>query len=347
MARNDNELAVSADELSQAGAAMLGRDAVETALTAESEAPSELDETIEVDNPFWDQGDAAQRSKDETPKSETKTDAPKRDGAETITYKANGKEVKISVAEAAKKLALVDGAQKAFSEKAKLQEKLQKVESDTAELAKYKETWERLEGLKGDKKRLYEVITGERFDDMLTREREKQDLYAKASPEARAAMDAEERIRALEASAARDREDRDSKLKQAEEREYNAESKYMQTQLEREFFKYQFPEDNPNVSNQLKRMLWRSSVADIKELSKGSAVTPEIVAKAFRDNAKALQSFYRKEVDKGVSATLDKKKKDAEEKAQIASTRNYEQPAPAELAKKNPMDLFNMIRNRK
>lgn len=342
MATNDNELAVSPAELASAGAAMTQEDAAIDALTEGESVPDALAETVEVESDFWGEGDVAPTDKGDTkaPAADAKdTAAP--DSGQTIKYRANGKDVTISHEEAAKRLALVDGAKKAYDKAANLQRRLDEADKARAEDAKYRETWEKLERIGKDPKRLYETITGERFDDMLARELQKRDLYQNASEEERRVMDSEERIKALEAQSAADRAERDRRVKEAEEREFAADTRYTQTQLEREFFKYTFPEDKPNVANQLKRMLWRSTVADLKDYNKqGHEVTPDLIKKAFRDNAVALQSFYKSEVDKGVKQVTDKKKADASEKAQLASTRNYSNTNIKELASKDPMALF-------
>lgn len=343
MAKQDNELAVSAEELASAGAAMVQDDAaVESLLEGGESTPGALDETIEVESTFWEEANAAPvgDEKDKAPAAKVEdTDAP--DDSQTITYRANGKDVKISREEAAKKLALVDGAKRAFDKQASLQKQLDAVKKEQDELVKYRETWEKLERIGKDHKRLYETLTGERFDDMLSREMQRKSAYQNASEDERRAMDSEERLRTLESQAQQDRSERDKRVKDAEEREFKAETKYMQTQLEREFFKYQFPDDKPNVSNQLKRMLWRSTVADLKDYDKqGHDVTPDLIKRAFRDNATALQSFYKTEVDKGVKQVTEQKKKDATEKAQLASTRNYSNTNVRDLAGKDPMSLF-------
>lgn len=337
-----NELAVSAEEIAAAGAAMVQEDAAVDAVTSDESVP-ELESTIDVESPFWGEGDdvAPAEPGKKTPAAAAELDTPEGDGTQTITYKANGKDVTISRDEAAKKLALVDGAKRAFDQKASLQNKIDGYEKERPELIKFKETWEKLERIGKDHKRLYETLTGERFDDMLGREINKRQAYQNASEEERRALDSEERIRALEAERHNDRAELDRKVKEAETREFQADTRYMQGQLEREFFRYQFPEDKPQVANQLKRMLWRSTIADLKDYDRdGHEVTADLIKRAFKDNASALQSFYKTEVDKGVKKVVDQKKKDAEEKAQLASTRNYDNPKIKDLAAKDPLSLF-------
>lgn len=348
-----NELEVTADDM-KAAAVEVVEDAAADSVIESSETGSPLEATIrdeDIPQPFWENGevdDVAQPEAKEKTGAQAKDDVSKNDGSRTISYKANGKEVKISEAEAAKKLALVDGARKAFSEKNRLEKKSQEQATEIQKLAEYKDTWQKLEALKDDPRRLYEVISGESYDTFRKREAERWAAYQEASPEQQRAMDAEERMKSLENQIRRDREASEARLKEAETKEFATEQKHLNSKLEREFFKYQFPEDNAQQSNRLKQMLWVGTLADIKKLHKaGYEVSDALIARTFKENASALQAFYKKSVDKGVAEVTAKKKQEATEKAQLASTRNYADAPSAELTKLDPLTLFNRMKRGK
>jgi hypothetical protein len=361
MANMDNELGVSMEEMANAAptAEVIKQDNIAETLT-QSEPTPELEETIEVeDSSFWNEGADQEQRLDSEPQDidgeEVSSDSDIPLNSEgIISYKANGKEVSVDIsteegrADLAKKLALLDGARKAFSDKNKLRQQVKALEERANQGNQYKESWDKLEALKDNPERLYEVITGQSFSDMMAKEYEKRSIYNNATEEERKIMDYEDRIRRMELQSEREQKRREDEIAKAEERNYTASKKETQTKLEREFFKYEFDNDSPATANKLKKILWRSALGDLQDYQReGYKMSDKLIQKAFNDNAKALQSFYGKEVAKGVKKVTEKKKADAKEKAQAASTRNYKKPDFGDLASKDPLSIFNAFRKNK
>ena len=334
--------------------------AVESAV--EADATSDLDSNVEVpENDFWGDGEDFGDSDSEASDSDADADGdtvPQRDGVGIITYKANGKDVQLNLKqvlkdpgaqqELAKQLALVDGARKAFSDKNKLRQKLKEVESSTGELSKYKESWDKLEAIKDNPAELYRVLTGEDFNQMIEREAEKRAIYSNASDEDRKIMDYEERIRRMEMAQEREGKKRQQELEKIEQQKYEAEKQSLHNGMQKEFFKYEFDEgSNPAAANKLRKMLWRNSVADIQDyIKQGYKYSDRMVTKAFKDNASALQSFYKTSINKSNKENAEVSKANAQTKAASAATKNYQQPVKGmdELVTKDPLSIFQAFR---
>lgn len=327
-----------------------------------AESAGGLESTIDpVNNDFWDDGDEevseAASAGEREDLDVVEEGASARDGGKTITYKANGKEVSLNISDLqndpaarealAKQLALVDGARKAFSDKNKLRQQMKKQAADTAQLREYKESWDKLETLKDDPDQLYRVLTGRSLDDMINHEIERRIAYQNASDEDRKIMEYEERFRKMEERSRREEMIRQQQIEEAKAEKYEAQKRATQNDLEREFFKYEFNEEDPVTANRLKKMLWRSALGDIQDYRKqGYKMSQKMVAKAFRDNAKALQSFYSKSVDEGVKSVVSSKKAGAQEKAEKAATKNYSSSNTDfdQLAGKDPLSIFQAFR---
>ena len=333
---------------------------VEQALDTEGPSP-DLESTIDVGSDFWDEGADTDDARDvgaekEDLDSADDEDVPLPDGEGIIKYKANGKDQTLNLnkvmtdAEAqsdlAKKLALVDGARKAFSDKNKYRTELKKIKAETQDMSKYKDSWEKLESIKDDHAEVYRVITGESWDDMIAREIEKRSIYENATDEDRQIMDYEERIRRMELKQQRETEQREKELRKAEELKYDADKTQLQTNLEKEFGQYEFSEDNPVEANRLRKMLWRSALGDIQEWrGQGYKLNDKMIRKAFRDNASALQSFYKTSVNKGTKEAVETQKAYASEKAAEAATKNYKTNSKLdELVGKDPLAIFSAFR---
>ena len=354
-----DELSVDLEAAAAEASSALSADtAIEEAVTPSAEA-SPLDSDIDLpDNgEFWNDGEGLDVDDNDLSASDADSsvegdDVPQGEGI--ISYKANGKEVKLNlnnpsdVEKLTKDLALVDGARKAFSDKNKLRQKLKQMEADSGDLGKYKESWDKLESIKDDPAELYRVLTGEDFNEMITREAEKRSIYANASEEDRKIMDYEERIRRMEMAQERDARRREQDLEKAEQTKYEAEKTTFDNQLQKEFFKYEFDEQvSPAAANKLKKMLWRNSVADIQDYIKdGYKFSDRMVSKAFKDNASALQAFYKTSVKQTAKAETAEAKSSASQKAAATATKNYKQPLKGaeDLIDKDPLSIFQAFR---
>lgn len=352
-----DELSVSMADMAAAAKSVAQDAAAEQAITSAELAP-ELEATIDVpDSNFWDSEDsqalsdmnsdiANQGSDFDEQVSEVPSDR-------IFKYKSNGEEVEVDLsseearAELAKKLAAADGVKKAFSDKNKLQQQLKALKQQAEESNKYKESWDKLEALKDNPERLYEIITGQSFDSMMQNQLERRAIYQNASEEERKIMDYEDRIRKMEIQNERASRQREKEMAEAQNKHREATKKETQTKLEREFFKYEFGDSDPASANKLRKILWRSALGDLQDYQKeGYKLSDKLVQKAFSDNAKALQSFYGKEVAKGVKQATDKMTADATEKAQIASTRNYTNHNLDSLSGKDPMSIFRAFQRK-
>lgn len=175
---------------------------------------------------------------------------------------------------------------------------------------------------------------------------ERKKLYEEATPEERQLLESEARIRNQERENKRAREEIERKAKEVEEREFFTEQKQLQTALEREFFKHKVIDSaDPQVANRLKKMLWRQSIADLKDISnRGVKIGPKAIARVFEDNAKALTGFKSETLNRELKSIVDKKKEAATQKAQLASSANYSSSIDPELLKLDPASLFQRWR---
>lgn len=353
-----DELSVDLEAATAEAMKSLSTDREIEAAIAPSDSSPELEETIDTENgQFWGEDDELDFGSSKSKASKTEAsdeDADVPHGNEIISYKANGKEVKLNLNDPndreklTKDLALVDGARKAFSDKNQLRQRLKKIEESQNELVKYKESWDKLEAIKEDPAELYRVLTGEDFNTMIEREAEKRSIYSNASEEDRKIMDYEDRIRRMELAQEREAAKRAKELEQIESRKYEAEKSELHNQMQQEFFKYEFPEDlSPVAANRLRKMLWRNSVADVQEyIKQGYKFSDRMVAKAFKDNASAVQAFYKNVTTKETKAGTEARKSEASEKAAAAATKNYKQnPKDVdELVSKDPLSIFQAFR---
>ncbi len=325
----EDELGISPEKIQE-----LSGSVVEEADTEDSGDIS-LEADIELpENPFWgeegsDQEDAeAPDSDDSEPDAES--DVSEDGHSQTIKYKANGEDVELTLEEAQKRLAMTDPkvVRKAFTDRTKLRKENEKLASENKELAEYRETWNKLEAVKDDEQKLYEMITGKSFEDFERNAAERKQLFEEASPEEQRAMRAEDRLRQLENKSVAEQKGRDKERTDADKKLFQAEKVQLQGQLEREYHKHAtFDEKNPQVANRLKKMLWRNAVADLKDYHESyGKLTSKMVKKAFSDNSAALAAFRGNAEAATVTETATQKKAAAKTKAEEASTRNYSSP---------------------
>jgi hypothetical protein len=356
-----NELEVTSADL-EAAAAEINSEAAEDAVIEQAAQIEEaLDDNIEVpESDFWDETPAGEMTTESTDAvgDESTSDAnaeltpePTDTPDGEFTYKANGKEHTITLEEAKKRIALADGARQKISEAAKTKRALAKVKGELKESKKYQENWEQLEELKGDRKKLLEVITGESYDDIIKEEVERARTYEDASTEERQLLDYETRMRVLEQDNERTRRGVEKDKKTAEDKLYNANLKEMRTKLHTELstqFRASVPTDNPQVSNKLFKLAMQGAVNDLKQYHKDGidAQHPKTIRKAVKDQIATLEYYFKDEVKRSVTKATDSKKKAAKEKAQLASTRSYSKPVTVEDTKLNPLDFFHANKRR-
>jgi hypothetical protein len=350
-----DELSVSPAELQNLGQQAAQESAEVEAIVEDSEDAGNLDSDIEVESGFWeDEESETEESPIEDTSEEADEEKPKAGQPKVVTYKANGQEVSITldeagIAELQKKLPLVDGARKAFSDKARIEKELKTQADRVKELEEYKNGWDKLEAVRNDRKKLWKLITGEDYDTALNREIERRSTYENATEAERRLMDIEAEREAEKAELQRLKSERESQTKTAEEKLYEAEKTDFKTKLESEFSKYSAPvEGDPAVANRIKKMLWTSAVADLKAYNKKyGKVTQRMIEKAFGDNAAALQAAYNTTVEKRVQEASGKRQVEAKSKAQEAATKNYATKVEDSWKKLDPMSLFRKMKSSK
>jgi hypothetical protein len=322
-------------------------------LDSSADVSSTAEPSIDLpESSFWDEeaNEKASSNSDETSDADKPTSNPSTAG--TIKYKANGKEVEISLDEAKKQLSLVAGARRAFTEKQKIQKQYEALQQEHQQLLKIKEAWDKLEDLKHDPERLAEVIFDKPYADIEKEIYERRRLYEEASPEERQLLEYEARMRNLERDMERRNREAERKRQEAEAREYSANLTKLEAEMQRAFFKHKVVDtQDPNVANKLRKMLWRQSVADLKEYAKrlpeGKLPGPKLIAKVFDDNARAIAGFKSEIVNKELKQAVEQKKQAATQKAQLSSTANYSNSIDPNLLKLDPLTLFNKLRGRK
>lgn len=272
-----------------------------------------------------------------------------------LTYKANGKEHTLDlskpevVAEVQRKLAMADGMKKAFAEQAKVKQQMAEMQAQLAEAREFKESWDKLEQLRYDKSKLIEVLTGQKYDDLIQEEVAKHNIKTMGTDEERQLLTQQERIKALEErlkfgeeKTAKEIANAEKQKAAAEKAQEAAQQEQLKTSIDREFFK----NVDDSMADDVKELVYQKSILDLKKLHKTyGKVTNKMVEKTFAENSKRLKSFQQEAVDTQVSKALDSKKQTATAAAQAASTKNYQGDADlAKLASLNPTDLFRAFR---
>ena len=342
-----DELSVSPEQF-QALGQEASQESTEVDADLSEDMSSELDSDIEVESDFWgDESEDSEGTQVEDSESEVEEGESDNGQFQTITYKANGKDVSIKLDAAGieqlkKQLPLVDGARKAFSDKARIEQQFKQEQEARKELEPYKAGWDKLEAMKSDPRKLLALITGEDYDAFIEAEIAKRERYAGASEHERRIMDKEAEFERRDREYKAKEKAEADKAERVKEQTYELDKKDLSSRLEREHAKYDAPvTDDPVVANKIKKMLWTSAVADLKLYhQKYKTITPRMIEKAFGDNAAALQAAYNTTVDKRVQEASDKRKVEAKSKAQVAATRNYAPKTDKALEKLNPMDLF-------
>lgn len=340
---SQNELAVSPEEMAAAASAMVSEDAAIETVVNNEPAP-ELQETVEVEDPagFWDNDDLVATEAAGTDEQSAASEVSQDSASGTITFKAHGKDVTLTVDEAKKRLSLSEGGRQAFSDLDKTKKQAKALETEVEGLKPYKQSWERLESIKHDKAKVYQVITGESFDDFVNAEIARRETYAAASPEQREALDLRAEIERDRADRAHERKLREKEDTDRDQRDFNSEKRELSMKMEREFAKYLPKSGDPQVDARMRKMLWRNAAAELKEYhTQGIEISEKAISRAFKDTAGALNLHQEQAVAAKVKEVTASKKQAAKEKAQIASTRNYSDgKISKDLVKKNPLDVF-------
>lgn len=268
---------------------------------------------------------------------------------QTIKFKANGEDKEISLEEAQKKLSLAEGARQALQDRAKLRKELDTLKKQSQELAKYKETWDKLESVKHDRRQLVELITGESYDDFLKDETQRREIHQYGTPEQKQLLEYADRVQKLERERQLEISRNEAKLKQAEQAQWEAEQQRVQNAMNAEFSKHELPDDiDSSAKARLRDMLWNQSKLDvIKYYQQYGKVTQKMVEKAFADNAAVILRSNAKLAEKQVSEAKAAQKSEAKEKAKLAAVSPAEPQDWDSLSKLSPDRLFDYFKTKK
>lgn len=276
----------------------------------------------------------------------SKQDIPADKPSQTIKFKANGKDMELSVEEAQRRLSLAEGARQALQDRAKLRKENETIRKQAEELTKYKETWDKLESVKHDRRQLLELITGESYDDLIAQEAEKREIHLYGTDEQKQLLEYSEKVQRLEREKELENGRREKAAQQVDKANYDAEQTRLKTAMEKEFGKYKLPEGlDPTAQTKLSKMLWKQSVDDLKSYhSQYGKITGKMVEKAFQDNANILLNSHKEQVDKKVAEIRQTEKSTAKEQAQLASLKNSDDQGLSQLSRLNPNQLFDLFR---
>jgi hypothetical protein len=352
MGKGVDELTYQADDVAAEAAnfaSSLDMSAEAELATAEEDGmptASQVDSDLEIESDWFD----SEPKGESTPiSSEADTPDTSDEPSQTIKFKANGEDIELSVEEAQKRLSMAEGARQALQDRSKLRKEAKAKDQEIEALRQYKDTWEKLEAIKHDRQKLLETITGESYDDFLSQEAERREIYQNGTDEQRRLLEQADKIEKLERAQAADSQRREADLNKAETAKFDAEKQRVQNSMEREYYKHKLPEGvEGSAQNKLKNMLWKQSADDLKQYyQKYGKITNKMVEKSFKDNANVLFNSHKQAVAKGVSEVRETKKQAAKEKAQIASVKNSDQGIAPDVLKMNPNQLFDLFRKGK
>lgn len=275
-----------------------------------------------------------------------------------LKYKGAGEELELDLssdegrAQAIEALEKYQGMQKAFAEKAELERQLKSLEANSGDLGKYKESWDKLEDMKHDRRALLEFLTDENYDDFIAKEIARKNAYDLGTEDEKRVMDYEDRIRKIEIESQREKSANERRVREAQQAEERAEEIRITTSMTNEFTKYAeaITHESPEFVNEMKKAMWQKSAGDLKGYAqKYGKITNKMVQKVFADNSKLFGGGVKKQIEKGVEKAIEDKKQKAVEHAQVASTKNYgSNIVDKDLASMSPDKLFKFFqKNRK
>ena len=309
------------------------------------------------DTDFWGDPVESETTDEASDELAADTDVPPAEAAPAddtgiIAYKANGKDISLDLSNPehldyiAKLLPLAEGARKTFSDKNKLRQEVKSLRDAAANDGGYKSAWDKLEAIKHDHSQVYEAITGQSFDEMIQRKIDERMVYDQASDGDKQSMDSARENLKLEDRIKRMEEARDKQVEEARSLNYEANKQSMSNQLKSEYAKYEFNSGNAATDNKLRQMLWTAALGDVAQYKKdGYKMNEKVYAKAFRDNANALQHNKKIATAKSDAATRAATKATAKEAVAAAATKNYSGDQLNEkLVSMNPNQLFEWFR---
>lgn len=352
-----NEAAAAAANAAKQAFASEGTDITPETVAPESTqptlSPEELSAATEPTaenlpgSDFWDEDKTATRqpSPEAPPSAAPEVESAKEQAAEAaLKYRANGVDREVSLEEARKILASYDGNQKGYKLASQTQRQVKQLQKQIKDFSAVQDRLSKIESLKGDPAALIEAVTGESMSAIVAREVEKAQQYQLASPEDRAKMDFLDKQTELEARVARQEE----QLRQREEALQNqaneGRKEALNEKLKSAMSEYYSPNADPVVDNDLREMVWRTSVAKVKGYhAEGYPVTDKLINAVFKKVSRSLGTHRNSNISQEVAKASAAKTAQATEKAQVASQQNYSPSKLPSTKGMNPLELFESL----
>lgn len=149
----------------------------------------------------------------------------------------------------------------------------------------------------------------------------RQEFLRTASPEQKAAFEAQEAARAHQKELEKIRKENEDFRTQMQQQRDETEMRQLESQIHPTFNKYRFTGKLGDADREhvLDEMLWNTALRRLEPYEeKGLEITPELIESEFRKVASAVRSTVSKTADKVASRVVEKKKQTATEHAQAA-----------------------------
>ena len=297
--------------------------------------PDATDTDADVPETWMD----SEEGDEEVPGAEGDSMAQSKTAPRVKTYKANGQDVEVDLADQERVDQLITlglGARPVFSERDKLRKQVGVKDKELAELRPMKDLWNKLEAAKGNHDELYQHIFGKSFKEVIDAEIERRRVYESASPEERKLLDYQRSIEEMKRQMEEQQQSWQQRQKDAETKEQHARQREVRAQFMPEFHKHEFSSkvDDPVMAEKLNTILWRQTVANLKrEFGESEQIPQEAIRREFASVASLLEGNAAKRAKAEVSKAVEQKKQQAKTQAQQASTRNYTKSTDKDLAK--------------
>ena len=299
----------------------------------------------ENDEPFHAPAESTQESVPESPEIQE----AKEQAEAAFKYRANGVDKEISADEARKILSRYDGNEKGFQIAAKTQRQLKALQKQISALQDSQSQLDQIRSLKDNPAGLVEAVTGKSMKDLIQAEVERRNQWELASPEERARIDLEQRQAEINAKLA----EQEERLKQREQELENQASSHHKETLNEKFksamAEYYSPNSDPTVDNDLRDMVWGTSVRKIRNYHKeGYEISDKLINAVFKKVSRSLGTHRNANINQEISKISSEKSEVAKQQAQQAATKNYA-PSPElpNTKRLNPLEIFETFVKRR
>ena len=240
-----------------------------------------------------------------------------------LKYTADGEEHEASDEEAVKALSLVKGARRAFSDKAKLQQQVSKLEAMAEENGKFRKYWEEIVAVSSDPQAMWEKMTGKKFSDAVVEYKAREEKLAAMTPEQRALAETEGRYAELQNRVQNMEANYKKKDEELERKQSEGNVALLRSYAEPVFYEaiQKINTGNAQADTRLQKMLWQHSVAELKALRAADTdLTPKVVRKVFEESAAAIGISLSRTSSTQTKAEAEANKKLVAKKAAAAAS---------------------------